>query len=82
MRWLLFLLISSAWPQEAPPECKDIQQIVEMQRNTALTWHSISEAKLIEMRVELERFSTTVQVRPSAALQTSSAMEPISRLRA
>jgi hypothetical protein len=56
MRWLLFLLISSAWPQEAPPECKDIQQIVEMQRNTALTWHSISEAKLIEMRVELERY--------------------------
>jgi len=56
MRWLLFLLISSAWPQEAPPECKDIQQIVGMQRNTALTWHSISEAKLIEMRVELERY--------------------------
>jgi len=56
MRWLLFLLISSAWPQEAPPECKDIQQIVEMQRNTALTWHSISEAKLSEMRVELERY--------------------------
>ena len=56
MRWLLFLLISSAWPQEAPPECKDIQQIVEMQRNTALTWHSISEAKLTEMRVELERY--------------------------
>ena len=56
MRWLLFLLISSAWPQEAPPECKDIQQIVEMQRNTALTWHSISEAKLIVMRVELERY--------------------------
>ena len=56
MRWLLFLLISSAWPQEAPPECKDTQQIVEMQRNTALTWHSISEAKLIEMRVELERY--------------------------
>ena len=56
MRWLLFLLISSAWPQEAPPEWKDTQQIVELQRNTALTWHSISEAKLIEMRVELERY--------------------------
>ena len=64
MRWLLFLLISSAWPQEAPPECKDIQQIVEMQRNTALTWHSISEAKLIEMRVELERYKKeTVELR-------------------
>lgn len=56
MKWLLLLLITPAWAQEAPPECKDTQQIVEMQRNTALTWHSISEAKLTEMRVELERY--------------------------
>jgi hypothetical protein len=56
MKWLLLFFIIAAWAQEAPPECKDTQQIVEMQRNTALTWHSISEAKLTEMRVELERY--------------------------
>jgi hypothetical protein len=54
MKWLLFF-ISTALAQEPPPDCKDTQAIIEMQRNTAFTWHANSEARLLAQRAELEK---------------------------